>query len=91
MIWYKLTCYAYPQIREVNVIKETAKQLVILTERGREQRVAKNSEYENYFRTKNDAKAFFLVYVDNKVQQEKERHQRGLDMLNDLRGQGEEL
>ncbi len=91
MKWFRLTCYAYPQIREVNVIKETAKQLVILTERGREQRVAKNSEYENYFRTKNDAKVFFLVSVDNKIQQEKERHQRALDRLNELKGQGESL
>lgn len=62
--WYKANCGSYPEIKEIEVIKETDKQVVVqwTDSRGNvhENRRHKVSDYEGYFPTYKEARQYVI-------------------------------
>lgn len=55
-------------IEEVDVVRETEKQVVILDRRGMESREAKSSSYSVYLKTYNDAVAYHINRIEKKIE-----------------------
>ncbi len=65
------------EIEEFEVVKETDKQVIFLNSRGKEQREAKISGWQNWHDSKEDAKAFLISECDNQIG----AHKFQIDML----------
>ncbi len=74
---YMTSCYGKGEIKKVEIVKETAKQVVCLLESWgggvRERRCAKNGNYENFFSTFAEARDFLVDKEEKKISYAKER------------------
>ena len=87
MIKYR-TCW--DKIEAVEVLRETEK-TVFLPGRGRrnEEREAKRSDYQNWFDSWDDAKAFLVAGAERKVETARMNLERAKGKLGQLRGMRE--
>jgi len=55
------------KIQEVEILRETEKQVVILTDRNTEVKEAKRSDWQNWHNSKEEAKQFLLKSYDKQI------------------------
>lgn len=55
------------KIQEVEILRETEKQVVILTDRNTEVKEAKRSGWQNWHNSKEEAKQFLLKSYDKQI------------------------
>jgi len=75
MIKFRTTSHgsSMAKIEPIEVIRETEKQVVIIGWRNKERRLAKQSNYENFFDTWDEAHQFLISHAENLVNAVEER------------------
>jgi hypothetical protein len=87
MIKYRTRC---DEIKEVEVIRETPKQVVIKLRRNGERREDKRSNYMNWFNTWDEAHEFLVEQAREEVNQLCKRLDRAKGELGRIRGMKKE-
>ncbi len=82
---YRTGSYGKDLICEVEVVRETEKQVIIMGHTG-DRREAKKSEYQNYFDTWEEAKEFLIIIAQNKVDDTEIKLENAKDKLGIIRG-----
>ena len=88
---YRTGGYSKNLIQEVEIVRETEKQVVIRSHNGSERREAKRSDYQNYFDDWQSAKDFLLNNAEKKVDGIKMQLERARGELGNIKGLRQEL
>ena len=83
---YKTGGYGKNLIQEVEIVRETEKQVVIASRNGSERREAKRSDYQNYFDEWQAAKDFLLEKAEKRVEGIKVQLERAKCELGNIKG-----
>lgn len=57
------------RIEEIEIVKETDKQVIFINSNGRENREAKNSNWATWHNSKEEAKQYLISEQENKIEE----------------------